>query len=64
MCPGPRLITVEAWIEFLESDQHKHTINSHTFSQSRDQNDTLDFRENEKQMDREKVNIQKVGQVR
>lgn len=57
-CPGPRLTTLEAWIEFLDSDQHNHTIKSNQFLQN--QNDPLDFRENVARMDKEKFNIHKV----
>lgn len=60
MCPGPRLNTAEAWIEFLESDQHKQTIRSNQFLQNENKNDPLDFRENEARTDKEKSNIFKV----
>lgn len=56
MCPGPRLTTSDAWIEFLESQQQKHTMRSNEFLQ----NEPLDFRENVTKMDKEKSNIQKV----
>lgn len=58
MCPGPRLTTAEAWIEYLESDQHKNTVANHQFFQN--QNASLDFRENLDKIDKEKLNIQKV----
>ncbi|XP_037034063.1 uncharacterized protein LOC119072860 isoform X2 [Bradysia coprophila] len=57
MCPGPRLTTVDAWIEFLESDQHKQLIRSQPFLQN--PNDPLDFRENLVKM--EKSNIHKLA---
>lgn len=63
MCPGPRLTTADAWIEFLESNQQKQINSNDTFSQNRNQNDTLDFRENADRMDKDKQNIQKVDHV-
>ncbi len=61
MCPGPRLTTVEAWIEFLEADQHKYSISSPQLFQN--QNDPLDFREIVARMDKEKSNIRTVRSV-
>lgn len=58
MCPGPRLTTAEAWMEFLESDQHKHMIQGNQFLQN--QNEPLDFRESVDRIEKEKSNIQKV----
>lgn len=58
MCPGPRLTTVEAWIEFLEGNHYQNTLRSQQFSQN--QNEPLDFREISARIDKEKLNIQKV----
>lgn len=63
MCPSPRLTTAEAWIEFLESNQHKRLNSNDKFLKNRNQNDTLDFRENIGRMDKDKLNIQKVDHV-
>lgn len=54
------MTTVDAWIEFLESDQHKQSVRSHPFLQN--PNDPLDFRENLVKM--EKSNIRKVSHIR
>lgn len=62
-CPGPRLTTAEAWIEFLESEQHKHMMQGNQFLQNQNQNDPLDFRESEDRIDKEKSNIRKVVHI-
>lgn len=59
MCPGPRLTTVEAWIEFLDSSHYQSSVRNNQFLQS--QNDPLDFREISARMDKEKANIKKVS---
>ncbi|KAJ6647894.1 hypothetical protein Bhyg_03118 [Pseudolycoriella hygida] len=58
-CPGPRLTTSDAWVEFLESEQHKLIISSNIFLHN--ENESLDFREDVSKMDKEKLNILKLA---